>query len=56
VRVFDADGVDRCRVQLGERISIPTTLVAVAVMPSVLSLWIGWAARASDLTVQAGRM
>ena len=40
---------------VGELISVPTTLVVFAAVLSVLSLWIGWAARSAASTVQAGR-
>lgn len=40
---------------VGERISVPTTLVLFAAVLTVLSLWVGWAARSSAVTGQPGR-
>lgn len=40
---------------LGERISVPTTLVVFAVVLALLSLWIGWAARSSVPSAHTGR-
>ena len=40
---------------VGERISVPTTLVAFAAVLTVLSLWIGWAARCSTPGIRAAR-